>query len=467
MMGGRIWVESAVGQGSTFHFTARFTSACLHADVQGGPVYLQGRDGRGTTAAPISLAGRPVLIVDDNATNRRILLELLGNWKMRPTAVDSGAAALAALQQATSAAEPPHLILLDAHMPDKDGFTVAREIKDNPAWAAIRVVMLTSAGQPGDVSSCRQLGIDSYAMKPLKQSELLQVILTALSSREPKAKSGEPVALPSGSPLLTQGPGPKALLVEDNVVNQVLATRLLEKQGFAVVVAGNGKEALAALERQPFDLVLMDVQMPEMNGLEATRLIRQMEAGTERHLPILAMTAHAMKGDRERCLEVGMDGYVSKPIQPRELVEAIVAVMEDRGLVIGEKTKTPTSSPITNHQSPITTKAVLNWEEALQRVGGDVGLLREVAQLFLDTCSKQLVDLESALRRGDWAAVQVTAHALKGSVSIFGATAAFEAALRVENLARLGELNQAEAAWAALQEAIARLLAALRDKVTR
>ncbi len=310
LMGGRLRVESALGRGSTFHFTAHLAPAKE-------PV------GR-SAAAPVYLRDLPVLVVDDNATNRRVLQEMLAHWGLRPTVVDGGQAALAALEQARAAGTPFLLVLLDGHMPEMDGFALAERIQQGPEGARITVVMLTSAGGPEDIARCRQLGIHAYLMKPIKQSELFNTLVKALGSPVPRLEptaAGPQPASPAGRRPL------QVLLAEDNPVNQKLAVRLLEKQGHTVAVANNGKEALAALERQPFDLVLMDVEMPEMGGLEATTAIRRKEQETGRHVPIIAMTAHAMKGDRERCLAAGMDGYVSKPIPAKDLFAVIADLL--------------------------------------------------------------------------------------------------------------------------------------------
>jgi len=307
-MGGQLWVESELGRGSKFHFTACF-------GIQ---------EGRRPEPEPVNVHGLPVLIVDDNATNRRILEEMLGNWRMRPTAVAGGWTALEELQRAAAAGEPFALVLLDAEMPEMDGFSLAGCIKGHPELAGATIMMLSSADRPGNAQRCQEAGITAYLMKPLKQSELLNTILTVLSRpRAAEADSHgqreEAVAGPSRHL--------RILLAEDNAVNQMLAVRLLERQGHAVTVADNGREAITALERQPFDMVLMDVQMPEMGGFEATARIREAEQKTGRHVPIIALTAHAMKGDRERCLAAGMDGYVAKPIKPVELFEVIDRVM--------------------------------------------------------------------------------------------------------------------------------------------
>lgn len=459
MMGGRIWVESEINRGSTFHFTARFGLA-----LSPGEESTHRTIGETTVHDRKRLAGvldkRSVLVVDDNATNRRIFQELLANWGMRPTAVDSGAAALALLEEVNRAAELFDLVLLDAHMPQQNGFDVARTIRLHQHWAHIPVVMLTSAGQPGDITCCLELGIAGYVMKPFKQSELLEVLLAALGS--PQTKRDQPTTTESRSVVSAiERRGLRALLVEDNLVNQKLAVRLLEKEHFFVSVAQNGKEALDALEKDSFDLILMDVQMPEMNGFEATARIRQAEQGTGRHVPIVAMTAHAMKGDRERCLQAGMDGYVSKPIQPKELFETIHQVtqlLQQARMSNGEENKDgpPMKRDLTDPASSPALE-VVRWDEALERVGGDADLLREVVQLFLETCPSQMAEVHSSLLRKDAAALQCAAHALKGSVSIFGAQAAFEAAKRLESLARAGNLAQAEQAWIDLDEAIQHL----------
>jgi len=306
MMGGKIWVESEMGQGSQFHFTIRLEAA----DAK--EIKL------GTIAPPELLRDVKVLVVDDNRTNRRILEGMLVRWHMKPTSVDCAAAALAQLSAALEAGEPYPLILTDMHMPGMDGFALIEQIRRRPELSTATIMMLTSAGHRGDAARCQELGVSAYLLKPIRQSELREAVARVLGAREQDG----------AIPLVTRfslhdAREPDAylrvLLAEDNLVNQRLAVRLLEKRGHRVVVAGTGFEALQALEKESFDLVLMDVQMPEMDGFEATAAIREKEKGSGLHQAVVALTAHAMKGDREKCLAAGMDGYLSKPIRPQEL----------------------------------------------------------------------------------------------------------------------------------------------------
>jgi two-component system, sensor histidine kinase and response regulator len=311
MMGGRLWLESAVGFGSTFHFTAPLTMQ-KHTSRKYDPAGLE------------SLRDLSVLIVDDNATNRRILREMVLAWEMKPTLTEGGRAALTLLERANILGAPFSLILLDAQMPAMDGFNVAEEIRRDSNLAKSVVIMLTSAGMRGDAAKCRELGISAYLAKPIKRSDLLRAIKTAL--RPPPVHEENPAASSKQSLRETRA-RLKILLVEDNRVNQAVAVRLLEKRGHEVAVAENGRKALEALEAGTPDLVLMDVQMPEMDGIQATQAIRQREIGTDKRLPIIAMTAHAMAGDKERCLEAGMDGYVSKPIRIQDLISVMDEVL--------------------------------------------------------------------------------------------------------------------------------------------
>jgi signal transduction histidine kinase/DNA-binding response OmpR family regulator len=313
LMKGRIWMESEVGKGSTFHFTASFG---VQEQPSARPAPLQ----------PDQLRDLPVLVVDDNSTNRRVLLGLLIRWGMRPMAVEGGRAALQALEIAKSNGVPFPLMLLDGQMPDMDGFSLAALINKDPGLIAVTIMMLTSAGHLGDAARCRELGISAYLMKPIRQAELLDAICKVLN-RVPKTPIA---ALVTRHSLQEDKHHARILLAEDNAVNQTLAVRLLEKRGYWVKVAGNGRAALEAFENEPFDIVLMDIQMPGMDGFEATAAIREKEKLTGGHVPIIAMTAHALKGDQERCLAAGMDGYVSKPIRTSELFSTIESLLASK-----------------------------------------------------------------------------------------------------------------------------------------
>jgi signal transduction histidine kinase/DNA-binding response OmpR family regulator len=310
MMGGRIWVESAPGKGSTFHFTASF-------DI---PKAAQ-------SPLPVDkarLKGMRTLVVDDNLTNRRILERVLANWGMKPTLAENGQQALESLTEAVQAQKPFELVLTDAHMPEMDGFQLAQEIRRNPQVASANVMMLTSGGQRGDAARCHELGLAGYVTKPVGQGELLDAVLRVAGE---KGSTEKPASVTRHS-LREEEMPLRILLAEDNFVNQRLASRILEKHGHSVITAANGRQALERLATERFDLVLMDVQMPEMDGFEATASIRKMEEATGTHLPIIAMTAHAMQGDKERCLAAGMDGYLSKPLNVKELLVVARALLE-------------------------------------------------------------------------------------------------------------------------------------------
>ncbi len=305
-MGGRMWVESEFGKGSTFHFNVRLASQTSFAR----PVRVTGD----------MLRDLPVLIVDDNATNRRILEGMLHAWHMIPTAAEDGASALVLMEAAKAEGQTFALVLLDAQMPGIDGFEVAAKIKHDPRLANAVIIMLTSAGQRGDAARCRELGINGYLSKPIRRSELLEAVKLVLGPQSLGATPGPLVTVHS----LRESEGQlKILLAEDNRVNQVLATRLLTKRGHRVLLAETGKQAVDMSQREPFDVILMDVQMPELSGLEATMAIRQREKLQGGHTPIIAMTAHAMVGDKQRCLDAGMDAYLSKPLEVNDLFAMI------------------------------------------------------------------------------------------------------------------------------------------------
>ena len=307
MLGGRLWVESDPGQGSRFHFTVRFEvgGAASHEAQRIGPEYL---------------VDTPVLIVDDNATNRQILNNMVSQWGMQAAVAQGSREALDLLREASERGHPFPLLLCDYHMPDMDGFTLVRKLREEGLLDGTGVILVTSSGQRGDAARSRELGIASHLTKPLRQSELRAAILTVLGAAVSEGSPSLPIPRHS---LSENRRSLRVLVAEDNAVNQQVARRLIERRGHAVVVAGNGIEAIKALEQQDFDLVLMDVQMPQMDGFEATTRIRDGEQATGRHQRIIAMTAHAMKGDRERCLACGMDGYLAKPISASELSAAL------------------------------------------------------------------------------------------------------------------------------------------------
>jgi CheY-like chemotaxis protein len=311
LMGGRLWVESEVGRGSKFHFTVKLRHSAAGPAAPAGSIE--------------SLAALPVLIVDDNETNRLILREMLVNWRMRPTTVPDGQSALAELRRGRQSGTPYRVVLTDVHMPGMDGFQLAESIKANSEFHGTLILMLTSGDGPGDVERCHKVGGSAHLIKPIKQSELFDAIVASLGGAgEFRPAPQVTAAMPRPTRQL------RILLAEDSTTNQRLAVGLLSKLGHTARVANNGQEAVVTLEREPFDLVLMDVQMPEMDGYQATAVIRAREAGKLQHTPIVAMTAHAMKGDREECLAAGMDGYISKPIRMAELEQVIGEAMKMR-----------------------------------------------------------------------------------------------------------------------------------------
>ena len=426
LMGGRAWVESEAGRGSTFHFTACF--GLLPEGTIRRP------------ASPIGLKDLPVLVVDDNATNRQICEEILLSWGMKPVAVEGGQEALAELRSATAAGTPFRLILLDSLMPGMDGFAVATAIKADDTLRGCPILLLSSAGL--EAEAARGVGIARCLTKPVKQSDLLEAIVSALDKGGPVAAPPRPAVAPAQARRSL-----RILLAEDGLVNQQVAVGLLQRAGHSVVVAGNGREALAALERQTFDVVLMDVQMPEMDGLEATRALRAREKESGGLLPVIALTAHAMKGDREDCLEAGMTGYLSKPIQ----AEALFALME--GL-----TPAPEAKPKSEGR-------VLDWDSALVLMGNQPELLLSVAALFLTESARLLPEIRAAIDRKDGPLLRRLAHTIRGSADCFAAQPTVEAAQRLETMGRNNAWEEAEEAWVSLQCELGRLLPALKDRI--
>jgi len=438
LMGGRIWVESQSGRGSEFRFETEFGRH-------------HGPHERDAARPPGSLREAAVLVVDDNETNRKVLEKTLRLWEARPTCVESGPAALAELRRAVAAGTPYKLVLLDAMMPEMDGFMVAEAIGKEPALAEAPIMMLTSADRQGDAARCRSLGLVAHLVKPVKASELLRAISTVLgnsqAAHDVKAETKITV-VPEPPAELIAGRVLRILLAEDNPVNQRVAVRVLEKMGHTVAVANHGGEAIAALSVARYDLVLMDVQMPEVDGFEATGIIRKSEAETGRRTPVVAMTAHAMKGDRERCLAAGMDDYLSKPIRREDLMRVLNAV-------------TAATAP-DERPAPAEEREVFDYPAALGMLDGDTDLFAEIVTLFLSDGAKLVEDARRAVAAGDAAGVRMAAHSLKGTTGYLSGGLAEEAAKRLEQIAANGCLAAAPAAFLHMENEVRRLSTALR-----
>ena len=392
---------------------------------------------------PAALEGLRVLVVDDNQTNRRILEEMLDSWHMKPMAVSDSTTAMAALRKAPTK-QPFHVVITDCQMPDVDGFALAHRIKADQRFRATPIIMLTSIGRPEDTDRCRRMGVEACLTKPVKHSDLLEMLASVvgvsmerrgMAAREDGQGSGaasEAVATAAPRRLL------RVLVAEDNVVNRKLVATILDKRGHQVRAVDNGREAVAALAgagRDSFDVVLMDVQMPEMGGFEATQAIRAAEPAGAARLPIIALTAHAMQGDRERCLEAGMDDYLPKPIDVNEL---IAAVERHAG-----QTSRPRSRPAAESQPD----AVFDEKAALAHTGGDRRLLKEIIAMFRADYPASIRRIRRAIHQRDGEALRMAAHGLKGSIATVGSPAGQRAALELEHMGRTNEFTHAEAAY--------------------
>jgi CheY-like chemotaxis protein len=396
---------------------------------------------------PGNLDGLRVLIVDDNAINCRILREMLTNWRMNPTVVESGPAALEEMLRAAKADQPFPLILLDALMPGTDGFAVAEKIKEHPELASATVMMLSSAMLTSAVVRCDDLGVTGLLTKPVTQSDLLDAILLAISKApNERRRASEEI------PPLQLTSGLRILLAEDNVVNRAVATGILQKQGHTLLHAGNGREAINAMKNQNVDLIFMDIQMPEMDGLEATRSIREMERNIGGHMPIIAMTAHAMAGDRERCLAAGMDGYVSKPIKKEDLIEAIDNFT---GNGYGAGRDDAAAMPVS--------KAVFDREEMLEQLEGDEELFQKLIALFTENTPKILDEIRKSITGHDSGVLATASHKLVGSLGAFRAGHPRDLAMRLEERARLGDFGKAQEIFTNLEREIDKIYDALGE----
>jgi CheY-like chemotaxis protein len=422
--GGRLWVESEEGRGSTFHFTCEFE--------------VRAAAPRPTLVDPARLVGRSVLVVDDNGTNRRILVEMLSHWGLVPTAADGGAAALSILEAAALAGRPPALVVLDVQMPAMDGFTLLERIRSHPTLRSVPALVLSSAGESGDAERCRRLGAAGYLMKPVTQSDLYDAVSSALGSESPVAAVGQP------APRAYRARRLHLLLAEDNPVNQRLAVRMLERHGHTVVVVDNGRGAVDAFGREPFDAILMDVQMPELDGFQATATIRDRERVTGSHVPIVAMTAHAMAGDEARCLAAGMDGYLAKPVRASVLIDALDRLVGLEGRLA---------------PAPL---APLDVARALSGCEGDADLLEELMRVFEGERAERLKELRVAVAVGDGLAIERIAHRFKGALGALAALGAMEHASALETIGRSGALEGVAAALAAFEDELDRLAAFVR-----
>ncbi len=427
LMGGQIGVTSTPGQGSTFWFTARFGKQ-LAGTVIPKPLVM-------------SLEKLRVLIVDDNATNRKILSHQLGSWGMIHQEADSGFRALELLRSAAAEGAPYDLAVLDLMMPGMDGFELARTIKSDPGIAGMHLVMLTSFGERGHGATAREAGVAAYLTKPVRQSQLFDCLASVIGAAAVTPQRGVMPSQP-GSQLLTKhklkesrmSSNKLILLAEDNVVNQKVAIRQLQKLGYRADAVANGREAIEALSRISYDLVLMDCQMPEMDGYEATAEIRRQE-GIKRHTPIVAMTAHALTGDREKCIAAGMDEYVPKPVKPEELKRVLERFF-----------KTPGTDPV--DQAGLATAPLVDVERMHEMMGDEPAEFQEIANLYLDQMGKNLHRLDTAVALGDHVEVELIAHNCAGTSANCGMNAVAIPFRELETVGRTGSLENAPASLA-------------------
>lgn len=425
-MGGEIRIESERGQGTMFSFSGDFDFADK----------LPKRDGDTEFLKDLS-----VLIVDDNETNRLILQEVTKNWGMKPAVVEGVDEAIQAMERARNSGQPIEMVLTDMYMPKRDGMDLIEWMRNQPEFAGVNVMILSSGPTAEHRLRAEELNVNAYLTKPVRQSSLLDAIASSMGQAETFVAPETEDQKPTVDSL-------RILLAEDNAVNQLTATTMLEKLGHSVEVANNGREAVDRLAVTEFDLVFMDVQMPELDGLSATKEIREGEASTGRHIPIVAMTAHAMAGDQERCLEAGMDAYTSKPIR-RKAIEAVILEIVERFL----------SSPQTEEATEV--EEVLDTESLLEELDDDKEMLQTMLQMFEKDAAVRLPKLRQAVTDGDAVTIANEAHALKGGVGNFFADSAIEAANALESAGRSGDLADAASLLAKLEGELSRVQQAL------
>jgi two-component system, sensor histidine kinase and response regulator len=442
MMGGRIWLESDVGKGTRFHFTVRL-KVCEEIPAPGATVPME------------TLNGLRILVVDDHRTNRRILEGILKRWGAQTGCAGGGEEALSELTAAAEAGKPYRLMLTDMNMPEMDGFALVEHIQSDPKLSPLTVMMLTSGGHRRDVERCREMGVLFYLYKPVRKQELLAALLASLG----QSQTASPCSV---LPQIERRERPRVLqvlLVEDNRVNQTVATGLLHKMGHSVVVAANGLAALSQMASQPFDVVLMDVQMPEMDGLTATRKIRDSERSTPYHIPIVAMTAHAMKGDREICIAAGMDEYVTKPINVEALKQALATVLRGQDDAVMQTSLTTTA---VNEKAAPAAAAAWDRGETLERLGGDEKLFQEVIGIFLVEVPQHMVSLKQAIVQQNANAIEEIAHKLKGEVGYLGIAEVSQMARQLEELGRKSDFGGAAGLYARFEVQLNEVLTSVR-----
>jgi PAS domain S-box-containing protein len=446
LMGGRIWVESTLGEGSEFHINIEFAlgdEAELEHPIKNAVV----------------VGGTPALVVDDNATNRLILDEMLRNWGMKPTLVDNAAAALETLRSAEADGNPFRLLLSDVNMPESDGFMLSKWIRDDPSLSDVAIIMLTSSGRPGDAERRDKLGVSASLLKPAKQSEIFDAIVRALGVTAPEDDPSQQAVLDKATKLGTL----RILLAEDNVVNQKLAQGVLSRQGHDVTIANNGHEAIEALRKADFDVVLMDVQMPELDGFEAATMIRSAEQITGKHQPIIAMTAHAMSGDRELCLEAGMDEYVSKPIRVNELMDKLAIVLAGRRPLLAAELTAKSDLPTSSSPAGCT----IEWDVVLEGMMGDEALLRDCLEACLLESPRFMQAIHAAITNNDGEALNRAAHSLKGSIAFLHVDAAFQSAQQLETAGSDNNFELAQQEATALSQHFQRIVDTLTEFLQR
>ncbi len=437
MMGGGVEVDSEVGHGSTFAFTAHFRPAV---------------EGRARPASDdVELTGLRVLAVDDQEPNLRILEGFADRMGMEVKSAASGAEALEMLARGWDEGSPFDIALLDRNMPAMSGFELAERIRKDERFDDVVMVAITAAGKPGDGARCEELGIASYLLKPLAPAELREALLLTIEKAKDAESQGQLVTRHS---LRETRLNLRVLLAEDNPVNQKLAVHMLQRFGHSVLVANNGREVLTALDAEPFDVILMDIQMPEMDGIEATRRIREREAADGTFTPIVAMTAHAMVGDRERFLDAGMDDYVTKPIN-RDRLRAVL-----RGIGRTPEPEPDEPGPDDVEESP--DAASFDRDELMSRTERDPELIRMLVDVFEADRPNLLGGVRSALDAGNSEALERAAHTLKGAVAVFGAEPARSRAQRLETMGRDGVLDDAAELYSELETWVLRLESDLR-----